>query len=90
MKFMNEQGEVVEGTYVSDAKVEALDFLRKGLENEKYEHLGIKYVEISLRDAVVKFIAKNFNIERISQPELVKAEESQQYVSMSETDNITF
>ena len=90
MKFMNEKGEILEGTPVSDAKVKALEFLREGLENEGYKHLGIKFIDSHTREEILKFVAKNFKIERISQTELVKAEESQRTMPMSETDNVTF
>lgn len=62
MKFMNEQGEIVEGIAISASKVEALDFLKTGLKNEKYEHLGIMFIESAKIDAILKFVTKNFNI----------------------------
>src|SRR5271156_4176963 len=90
MKFMNEKGEILEGTPVSEAKVKALEFLEEGLKNDTYQHLGIRYFTPDDRTAILKFVAKNFLIERIFDPELAKAEESQQSAPMSETDNITF
>ena len=90
MKFMNEKGEILEGTPVSVSQLAGLDFLREGLENQGYKHLGIMFIEREKIEAILKFVAKNFNIERIPQPELEKAEESQQSAPMSETDNVTF
>lgn len=65
-KFMNDKGEILEGTYVSDAQVDALDFLLEGLANERYKHLGIIYINIQTREEIIKFVAKNFKIERIT------------------------
>ena len=64
-KFMNDKGEILEGTYVSDVQVDALNFLREGLENEKYQHIGITFIDTKTREEILKFVAKNFNIERI-------------------------
>ena len=64
-KFMNDKGEILEGTYVSDIQVDALDFLREGLTNASYEHLGILYIDSKTREEILKFVAKNFKIEKI-------------------------
>ena len=64
MKFMNEEGNIVEGTPISEIQIAALDFLRKGLENDKYQHLGIKFIDSHTREVILKFVAKNFDIKR--------------------------
>jgi hypothetical protein len=74
MKFMNKEGEILEGIPVSASKLNALEFLRTALKNEKYEHLGIRYIEIATQEAIVNFIAKNFDINIIPMADLVKAE----------------
>ena len=65
-KFMNDKGEILEGTYVSDIQVDALNFLREGLENAGYAHLGILYIDPKTREEILKFVAKNFKIEKIT------------------------
>jgi hypothetical protein len=90
MKFMNDKGEILVGTSVNESKLAALELLKKALANEKYDYLGIRYIEINTREEIVKFIAKNFDIKIIPSGDLVKAEDAQLGSPVSESDDIDF